>query len=76
MFVLKSYILCPIPDFAREFLSIHKLFLECVFFIDYIHSNKETKEGQLQIGYWKMRTCEGLMETRQGLLGPMNISEE
>lgn len=42
-------------------------------------ATKKQKKGnllQLQIGYRKMRTCEGLMETRQGLLGPMNISEE
>lgn len=39
-------LICPTPYFAREFLSIHKLFLKYLFFIDYIHSNKETKQGQ------------------------------
>lgn len=52
----------------EENLSIHKVFLECLFFIDYIHSNKETKRAnslQLQTGS-HMRLLEELMETRQG----------
>lgn len=72
--LLNPTLICPTPYFAREFLSIYKLFLKCLFYIDYIHSNKKIK--QLQIGYQKIRICEDLMETRQGLLEPINISEE
>lgn len=39
------YFICSTTYFVRD-LSIYKLFLEGLFFIDYIHSNKETKQGQ------------------------------
>lgn len=71
-------LICPIPQFAREFLSMHKLFLVFSLLITSTDTRKQNKDNplQLQIGYRKMRVCEDLMGTRQGLLEPMNISEE